>query len=235
LITECAQGSTCRTKGSIIIGRARKQRILPVTIAKLVLNLTHHKLVFGRRVRALSNALAAALPSNANVLDVGTGDGSIAALVMQQRPDVAIQGIDVLLRPDSRIPVTLFDGTHLPFEDNSFDCVMFVDVLHHTNIPGILVREAARVARHGVIIKDHLLDGVLAGLTLRLMDWVGNRGHDVALPYNYLPRTAWESVFREAELDVELWIDKLGLYPIPAAWLFDRHLHFVARLSRCRQ
>jgi SAM-dependent methyltransferase len=205
-----------------------------VTVAKVILNAVHKKLVFGRRVNALSTALAKVLPRNAKMLDVGTGDGSIAALIMEQRPDVTISGVDVLLRPETHIPVTLFDGSHLPFPDDSFDCVMFVDVLHHTNIPAVLIGEAARVAKGVVVIKDHLLQGTLAGLTLRLMDWVGNRGHDVVLPYNYLPLATWNSIFRDAGLDIDLWVDKLGLYPIPAAWVFDRHLHFVARLSRRR-
>lgn len=52
----------------------------------------------------------------------------------------------------------------------------------------------ARVARRGVVIKDHLREGPLAGPTLRLMDWVGNRGHDVRLPYNYLSRRKWTAI-----------------------------------------
>ena len=46
--------------------------------AKQVLNATHGKLVFGRRVRVLSDILATTFPKAARVLDVGTGDGSIA-------------------------------------------------------------------------------------------------------------------------------------------------------------
>ena len=78
--------------------------------AKDVLNATHGKLVFDRRVRVLSDVLAAALPKDAKVLDVGTGDGSIAANIMKQRTDLAIEGVDVFQRPSTRIPVTVFDG-----------------------------------------------------------------------------------------------------------------------------
>ena len=46
---------------------------------------------------------------------------------------------------------------------------MFVDVLLHTLDPMILLREAIRVARQTVVIKDHTLDGLLAGPTLRAM------------------------------------------------------------------
>jgi len=203
-----------------------------LTAAEAILNSVHDKLVFGRRVRVLSKALANQLPPNAKVLDVGTGDGSIAALIMEQRSDIAIEGVDVFLRAKTRIPVTIFDGRQLPFADNAFDCVMFVDVLHHTSDPAFLVREAARVANRAVLIKDHLLEGLLARSTLRLMDWVGNRGHKVVLPYNYLPRARWDEIFKEADLTIDHWIHRVGLYPLPAGWAFDRRLHFVARLTK---
>jgi hypothetical protein len=59
---------------------------------------------------------------------------------------------------------------------------------------------------------------------------VGNRGHKVALPYNYLPRATWNEIFKAADLRIDLWTHRVGLYPLPAGWVFDRRLHFVARL-----
>jgi hypothetical protein len=38
------------------------------------------------------------------------------------------------------------------------DLIANVDVLHHTTEPMILLREASRVARQVILIKDHLLD-----------------------------------------------------------------------------
>jgi SAM-dependent methyltransferase len=139
--------------------------------------------------------------------------------------------VDVLLRPASRIPVREFDGQHLPFPDQSFDVVMFVDVLHHTNDPAILLREAKRVARVAVVLKDHTQDGPFAYHTLRFMDWVGNAHHGVALPYNYWPGDKWRDAFAAIGLAPERWNSRLGLYPFPASLIFDRNLHFVARLT----
>ena len=108
---------------------------------------------------------------------------------------------------------------------------MFVDVLHHTRDPQALLREARRVARRSLIIKDHARDGVAAGPTLRFMDWGGNARHGVALPYNYWPRWRWDDAFRRLGLTVESWDRDLCLYPPPAHWLFDRSLHFTTRLD----
>lgn len=197
---------------------------------KTILNAAHNSAVFNRRVRVLAGHVARAIPTGGTVLDLGAGDGSIAAAIMAQRPDLSIAGVDVMLRPVTRIPVTLYDGVTLPFEAQSFDHVTIVDVLHHTDEPGAVLAEAARVARKGVIVKDHLNEGVLSGPTLRFMDWVGNRGHDVVLPYNYLDGAGWARAHARAGLQVVIRKARLGIYPVPFTYLFDRKLHFVDRL-----
>ncbi len=192
----------------------------------------HGALVFDRRTRVLSERLAALLPAGARVLDVGCGDGSIDRLIAERRPDVTITGVDLIVRPETHIPVTQFDGQHIPFDDGSFDVVMFVDVLHHTQDPAILLAEARRVARQTVVLKDHTRDGLLAGPTLRFMDWVGNAPHGIPLPYNYWPERRWHETFARLGLTPAIWLNKLGLYPTLATWVFDRSLHFVARLDK---
>jgi SAM-dependent methyltransferase len=196
-----------------------------------VLAEIHGKMVFGRRIKRLAAALVERLPANARVLDVGCGSGDLAALVMQLRPDVAIEGIDVLVRPGTAIPVHEYDGLHIPFADNAFDAAIVIDVLHHTDDPQRVLAEIARVAPV-VIVKDHLRDGILANATLRFMDWVGNAAHGVRLPYNYLSRREWSRIWRELGLETSAFGTRLSLYPRPASWLFDRGLHFVTILSR---
>jgi ubiquinone/menaquinone biosynthesis C-methylase UbiE len=191
----------------------------------------HGKYVFNRRVRVLSDHLAELLPQNARLLDLGCGDGSITHLLMQKRPDVEPQGIDVLVRDQTRIPVTKFDGQVIPYDDASFDVVMFVDVLHHTEDPMTLLREAVRVARKAVAIKDHTCNGFLASPTLRFMDKVGNERHGVVLPYNYWSRQQWFDAFDQLGLTIGVWNKDLGIYPPPASWFFERSLHFIARLD----
>jgi len=190
----------------------------------------HGKLVFNRRIHVLAKWLAEEIPRGAMVLDVGCGDGNIAQLLLEARPDIQIEGIDVSVRPTTHIPVTQFDGKTIPFPDKSFDTVMFVDVLHHTNDPTVLLAEARRVARAAVILKDHCRDGVLANSTLRLMDWVGNAHHGVVLPYNYWREAQWRETFEKLALAPASWNARLGLYGFPFFLVFDRKLHFIARL-----
>jgi SAM-dependent methyltransferase len=195
----------------------------------------HETHVKGRRAHVLSNWVARMLPTNASVLDVGCGDGKIAWLIRRERPDIQIEGLDVFLRDSTCIPVKSFDGHSLPCEDRSYDVITFVDVLHHTDDPIELLREAARVARRGIIIKDHLLEGVFAQPTLRFMDRVGNRRFGVRLPYNYWRQAQWQEAFCALRLGVVQWEINLHLYPWPWDYLFGRSLHFVAHLVLQKQ
>ena len=190
----------------------------------------HGKIVFSRRIRRLSELLAAIIPPNASVLDIGAGDGTLDALILQKRPDLNISGLDVLIRPRTSIPVTRFDGLTIPFPSKSFDVAMFVDVIHHAAEPVRLLKEAARVAKC-VVIKDHLKEGLLADATLRAMDYVGNARHGVSLPYGYWTRSQWKTAFEEIGVTPAEWNERLGLYQFPLTYWFDRSLHFVARLA----
>lgn len=198
---------------------------------KSLVGRVHERTIYGRRIERIAAKLAPLFPAKARVLDVGSGDGHLAARIMQTRPDLEIIGIDVLARPRAFIPVQLFDGQTIPFDDASFDAVMFVDVLHHTDDPSVLLREARRVSREAVLIKDHYSDGLGAHLTLRLMDWVGNAPHGVRLPYNYWPRSRWRSAWQAEHLGVSRVTTELALYPWPLSVLFDRSLHFIAELK----
>jgi SAM-dependent methyltransferase len=193
----------------------------------------HDRWVHGRRVRRIADALAELLPPEGRVLDVGSGDGFVDLLIMRRRPGLEISGIDVVMRGRAHIPVEHFDGTTIPFEDDSFDVVMLVDVLHHTETPLDLLREAKRVSRDGLVIKDVTTGAPdrLTRATLVGMDWVGNARHDVPLPYNFFTRTQWEEAFDELGLAASQRRERFGLYPWPATLLFERRMHFACRLK----
>ncbi len=191
----------------------------------------HGCVVLGRRVRVLCAHLAEVVPANATMLDVGCGDGLLAAELKRRRPDLSIEGVDVLARPGAAIPVRTYDGRQLPFADRSVDAVLLADTLHHAADPQRVLREASRVASRCLVIKDHLRTGWLAGPTLAVMDWVGNRRFGVALPGRYWTEEEWRASFAALGARIGHWNTRLGLYPWPASLVFDRSLHFLARLD----
>jgi ubiquinone/menaquinone biosynthesis C-methylase UbiE len=94
------------------------------------------------------------------VLEVGAGDGSILKLLADKNFAPEYYAVEISESGISRIQsrnitnlksVQLFDGYHLPFEDNSFDLIILSHVLEHVEHERLLLREIKRVARHCVI------------------------------------------------------------------------------------
>jgi SAM-dependent methyltransferase len=195
-----------------------------------MVDAVHGGWVHKRRVEVLSRHFAEMIPPGARVLDVGCGDGLIGSLVRDRRPDVEVTGIDIAVRGATHIPVREFDGRTIPLGDRGADVVMLVDVLHHADSPHGLLAEAARVADRAIVLKDVTPLGPLSDPTLRFMDWVGNARHGVPLPYRFWSQGEWRSAFGELGLSVEEVRRRLRLYPPPWNLLFEKRMHFIARL-----
>jgi SAM-dependent methyltransferase len=193
---------------------------------------SHQSLVYGRRVRVLAELLVAHIPGNSSVLDIGCGDGTIGSLIQSAVPSAQFQGIEIAESPGCRIPCRSFDGLHIPFPDATFDVCMFVDVLHHTTNIREVLAEGCRVSRRFLLIKDHLSESPVDFYTLKLMDWIGNRPHGVALPNNYQSRSQWDGYYAGAQLSLKAYQDQVPLYPFPFSGIFGRKLHFIALLEK---
>jgi SAM-dependent methyltransferase len=194
----------------------------------------HDKGILHRRVRALASAIAPLLPESARVLDVGCGDGLLDQALLAARPDLRIEGVDVLVRPGTPIPVRAFDGLRLPFADSTFDVTMAIDVFHHATDADVLMAEMKRVSRGNVVIKDHLLHGLPSKVVLRAMDWVGNFRHGVSLPFDYRSEAEWNRAWERCGVRPVSIVRRLHLYPFPFSAIFDADLHFLAVLERSR-
>jgi SAM-dependent methyltransferase len=126
----------------------------------------------------------------------------MAQALMKGRPGILITGVDVRPRPQAAIPVLRYDGQRLPFADSSFDLVLLIDILHHTEDPSRVLAEASRVARRGILIKDHYWESRWDHWLLSVSDYLGNRAYDVPLPYAFLRLEEWAHLFRAGELTV---------------------------------
>ncbi len=196
-----------------------------------VLDFFHSYFIHTRRVRVLCEVLEKLIPDRASVIDIGCGDGLLVEAILEKRPDLCIQGIDVLARPSAAIPVKKFDGLHLPCEDNSIDVAMFIDVLHHCDDPINLLLDAKRVTRMAILIKDHVSTGSFADFRLSIMDKVGNARHGVSLQCRYFSEVEWLDIFNRMDSNITHLDSNFRLYLPPLEWIFGGKLHFIAMLQ----
>jgi ArsR family transcriptional regulator len=109
----------------------------------------------------VEQALAEALgeKSMGRLLDIGTGTGRMAELFAEKADHiVALDKSLAMLRvaraklqhlPAERVEVMQGDFASLPFAHNSFDTVLFHQVLHFATSPAAALNEAARVTQAG--------------------------------------------------------------------------------------
>jgi len=151
---------------------------------------------------ARGEALAARLPKEGRVLEVGCGTGGL--LVAAARAGIAIVGVDVASRwlvaarrrladHGLSVPLLAASADQLPWPDGHFDTIVADSLLEHLDDPARAVREWSRVLRPG----GHLLVWSPNRYTLTTDPHLGLWGLGW-LPRPWLPfylrlrgRTAW--------------------------------------------
>lgn len=99
---------------------------------------------------AILQAVQQELPRfTGRVLDVGCGYMPYKPLLLSDRTRVTSYiGLDLQGNQYQR-PDVEWDGLHMPFGDNSVDCVLCTEVLEHCPSPEVLLSEAYRVLTDG--------------------------------------------------------------------------------------
>lgn len=110
-------------------------------------------------------AYSGAVPTSGRVLDWGCQHAADACMVRATRPDVQLDGCDFI--PPGSYPVfwdyagfkftQLAHHASLPFESNTFDCVIGGGVLEHTAMDYECLKELYRVVKPGAsLVLTHL-------------------------------------------------------------------------------
>jgi SAM-dependent methyltransferase len=180
----------------------------------------------------VAGALALLTPPGVrSLLDVGSGDGRVAAELASTLGVAEVRGVDVTPRAQAAIDVAGYDGTRLPFPDHSIDAVILSDVLHHTRQPEALLRECLRVAASCVLLKDHFAFGAASRKLLWLMDRVGNSGTDVEVPGDYLELEQWLELAARAGGRFAAIRWPLRIHDLPWRVITRSELQFAARIE----
>jgi 2-polyprenyl-3-methyl-5-hydroxy-6-metoxy-1,4-benzoquinol methylase len=155
------------------------------------------------RINLLPDILVPYLKGSQKILDLGSFDGKLAQKI-EKKLKIKIVGVDKLVPKKTYIPVEKYDGKHLPFQDNSFDCVMLIDVLHHDTNHSQLIKEARRVSKRYILVKDYYWENQRDLILLKYVDYIFNAPNGVDLPYNFLRVEEWLTLFRRHKLCLEV-------------------------------
>lgn len=109
--------------------------------------------------------LAKAKISEGRILEVGTGRGHMAAVLAKNGLSIVsidldrkAQGVAKLklksLKLEKYVSLKMMNAEGLKYKDNSFDCVISVNFIHHAKNPAKCLKEMIRVAKNKIIIAD---------------------------------------------------------------------------------
>jgi SAM-dependent methyltransferase len=204
----------------------------------------HQKIAHLNRVQKLALIIGAQIQGifpNRNThiygLDVGCGDMRMVEMISANNSGIKWTCTDIHDLPENLKDskkwekYVRFDGTRLPFADNTFDIVVFSDVLHHC-MPkaSTLLTEAKRVGKY-VIVKDHFEHGIVSRNILKFMDWFGNYGYGVTIPESYFTKQDFLSLVDKSRLRVVHMEDRLKIYPLFASLVLRPNFQFLAILT----
>jgi len=147
------------------------------------------------------------IEKGSKILDLGCGSG-IATKEFGDFFEAKIMGVDIRDNRIVDIPFQIIDGKNLPFSDDSFDVTLINYVLHHSQNPERLLREAKRVSREIIIFED-LPEGTFSKLRCKLhqITFFGGERKN----FHFKTKKEWQDLF-----------DKLGLRIIAQKRVFTK-------------
>jgi SAM-dependent methyltransferase len=170
-----------------------------------------------------------------SVLDIGVGTGLALRYLMLQNPHITFAGVDVrdLRLPGVKVPLKLYDGYTLPFDDAQFDVSLLFYVLHHCHNPGRVLAEASRITRQRLIIIEEFDRPDADETSLDLTERQSHRalGLPADLPYQLFDKPEFEAMLKECRL-VEL---EQQLLPSRTTRPVQKYLYVLEKFEARRQ
>ena len=155
------------------------------------------------RAHIVSAQLAPYFSAGQQLLEIGAGEGHVAD-ALRQATGAHLTLVDVVDYNHTALPLHTYDGQSLPFADGAFDISLLVFVLHHTPNPLVVLREALRVARSGVVIVENHVEGRWRRPLTRAIDSIPHYRWGVPVCYHSNTVVEWQALFECTGARVEL-------------------------------
>jgi SAM-dependent methyltransferase len=172
----------------------------------------------GRTARDLRPHLA-----GRRILDLGSGEGFVAAALRREAPGAWVCGVDVGDFRRVPGPYVVYDGARLPFRDGAFDTALLLLTLHHCRDAGAVLAEAVRVTRRRLLVTESVYRSRWERWCLLALDGRFNaRRHAGAMgeALDVRPPAAWRRALEAPGLTVEAvawlgpWWERLVHHPL---------------------
>lgn len=118
------------------------------------------------------------------VLELGPGEGSVTTRFVIQNISTRVTGLDTdeAARKNPYLSeMSLYDGTHFPFEAGVFDAVLADYVMEHVRTPELVIKEIGRILKKGGVFcfrtsnKWHYVSILSRILPSRISTWSRGR------------------------------------------------------------
>ncbi|MCC7191783.1 MAG: class I SAM-dependent methyltransferase [Phycisphaeraceae bacterium] len=127
----------------------------PSQRSAVVRNADDH--IHRKRAAFFTERLSRYIEPGSSLLDVGAGDGLLAAN-LSSKLNLKARAFDVEARGLGPFPVEVYDGKHIPLADSAVEITICVAVLHHCDDLSQVLREIRRVTRRRFLLVDDRYD-----------------------------------------------------------------------------
>jgi SAM-dependent methyltransferase len=155
------------------------------------------------RAQAIARRISSLIQPGEKVLDIGAGTCRVACLV-QERAGVSVTAVDTVDHNETSLPLRLYDGDILPYEDGAFDVSVIGFVLHHAANYGLVLKEAKRVTRKRIIVLEDTPRNAIEHFIWDKGDYHFNHGKhaDIDVAHTVKSFQEWTDYFRGEGLGV---------------------------------
>jgi ubiquinone/menaquinone biosynthesis C-methylase UbiE len=179
------------------------------------------------RANRIANIVCPLLSNGESVLDLGCGDLLVADSI-QRKKSVKITGIDVINTNLTELPLKIYNGRRIPFEDKSFDKTYVSFVFHHTDGIESLLKECIRVTRKRVVILEDVYENKVDLLITKILDYTNkfSASRYMKIPFNFKTEKEWMKLFSKLKVK-----DVKSQQIYPDFLKFTKHRLFVFDLE----
>ncbi len=180
--------------------------------------------------------LIAAGVDSGDILDLGTGTALIPVELCKRLDECRVMAVDLSIPMlevarynveiggfVDRIVLAQVDGKELPYRDEYFEVVISNSIVHHVPEPGVLLREAARVAQRLVFFRDLIRPVDQAHLEELVHKYAGHDSDSQQKMFS-------DSLHAALTVDeVRAHVQEMGFDPASVQATSDRHWTWILR------